>query len=91
MNAVVFIAAIVAVVIALSVLSRASGRKKRMAREDLKREKEEVGHVDILDLVREELEETGARDVAGGDGIDATVLLRVWKRDEDVRDRCADA
>jgi hypothetical protein len=89
MNAVVFVAAIVAVVIALTVLSRASGRKKRMAREDLKREQEQVGHFDILELVRQELDETGAGDVPGGDGVDPTVLLRVWRRDQAVRDDCS--
>lgn len=91
MNAVIVVAAIVVVVIALSVLSRASGRKKRHAQEDLKREKEEIGRFDILDLVRAELEETGAGDIAGGEDLDPTVLLRVWRRDEKVRDGCSDA
>lgn len=91
MNAVVFVAAIVMVVIALAVLNRASGQKKRLARQDLKREKEDVGRFDILDLVRQELEETGAGAVPGGDHVDPTVLLRVWKRDEEVRDGCSDS
>ena len=90
MTGAVVVAAIVIVLIALAVMSRSTGRRQRAAKEDLKREQEEVGRFDILELVRQELEESGAAEVPGGAGVDPSVLLRVWKRDEEVRSKCAD-
>jgi hypothetical protein len=84
------VAAVVAVVIVLIVITRNSARVKREAREDLKREMEALPQRDIMDLVREEAEETGVDAIAGGEGIDLPVRLQVWHRDAAVRAACPD-
>lgn len=82
------IAVVLAVVAFLAmafVVGRASARRRRQAKEDLEREKAALGTWDIMDLVRQEVADTGIDHIAGGDGIDVTVRLRVWHRDESTR------
>lgn len=42
----------------------------------------------ILDIVREEAEDLGVNDVPGGEGLDIPVKLKVWHRDEAIREAC---
>ena len=42
----------------------------------------------ILDIVREEAEDLGVNDVPGGEGLEIPVKLKVWHRDEAIREAC---
>lgn len=46
--------------------------------------------VSIEELVAQEAKETGVNDIPGGDGLDVSLKLRVYWRDEVVRTGCAD-
>lgn len=74
---------VVAVVVAYALfrLSRSTKQTKKEAMADLEREKAELHTPDIIELVVEEVRELGIDSLPGSEGIDPTVLLRVWKRD----------
>jgi hypothetical protein len=42
----------------------------------------------LMDLVREEIEDLGIQDIAGSEGISDPVLLKVYRRDQAVREQC---
>lgn len=62
-------------------ISRTTKQVKKEAIADLERERAELHTPDIIELVLEEVRETGIAELPGAEGIDPTVLLRVWKRD----------
>jgi len=78
----------IAVLVVMVVIARNSSHVKREAREDLKREREQLKPPDIMDLVRQEAEESGVLAVPGADGVELPIRLKVWQRDGDVRDAC---
>jgi len=84
------VAGIGALVVALVVVSRGISRRRDAARQDLERELAEVGHHDIMDLVREEAAEIGLERIPGADDVDLVTRLRVWHRDEAIRTACPD-
>lgn len=61
------------------ILSRQSNRQKQHAVESLKAEREALGTHTILDLVDEEVEELGLRDIDGAQDVAPDVLLRAWR------------
>lgn len=76
------IAVVVVVAVAgMVLLSVTSSRRKKEAIADLDRELEALHTPDILELVRDEVRDTGIGGLPGAEGIDPTTLLRVWKRD----------
>ena len=81
---------VVAFVVVLVVITRSQSRVRKDAKADLEREMEALQTPDILELVQQEADDTGVRQVPGSDGIDTTVLLQVWHRDGAVRDSCVD-
>lgn len=84
------VAGMIAVLIILWIVTRNSARLKKEAREDLKREMEALPVRDIMDLVREEAEETGVNDIPGAEGVELPVRLQVYHRDAAVRAACPD-
>lgn len=84
------VAVVVAVLIVLVIVTRNSSRMKKEARADLQREMEALPHRDIMDLVREEAEETGVTEIPGGEGVELPVLLQAWHRDAAARAACPD-
>jgi len=42
----------------------------------------------LMDLVREEVKDLGIEDIAGSEGISGPVLLKVYRRDEAIREQC---
>lgn len=68
-------------VVASVMISRMQSARKKDAIADLSREREELHTPDIIELVQEEVDSAGLGDLAGAEGIDPTVLLKVWKRD----------
>lgn len=61
------------------VLSRQSSRQKKQAIASLEAERAAVTTPSILELVNEEVEDLGLRDVPGAEGIPPDVLLRAWR------------
>lgn len=43
----------------------------------------------VMDLVREEIEETGVERIPGHEGLPGHVMLKVFKRDHLIRERCS--
>ncbi|MEN8113871.1 MAG: hypothetical protein ABFS21_05740 [Actinomycetota bacterium] len=80
---VALIAAAVAVAYVMFKFSRSTKRTKKEAIADLEREREALHTPDIIELVMEEVRESGIDELPGADEIDPTVLLRVWKRDRE--------
>ena len=80
-------ATLIAVVVAFVLISNMQSKRKKEAIADLDRERESLKTLDMLELVNEEVEETGIGNLPGATGIDQTVLLKVWKRD---RGDCAE-
>lgn len=72
---------VIAVVMAFVMLGRMQSARKTEAIADLAREREELHTPDIIELVQEEVDEAGLGDLPGAEGVDPTVLLKVWKRD----------
>jgi hypothetical protein len=60
------------------VLSRATTRQKEQAIASLEEERKAVGTISILDLVHEEVEDLGLREIAGTDDVAPDILLRAW-------------
>lgn len=86
----VVIATVVAFVVIGVVMSRQTKQRKQAAIEDLKREKKEVGSTDIFSIVTAEVEDLGLRSIAGADNLQPEVLLKVWKDQSDLVERCDD-
>lgn len=61
------------------VLSRQSSRQKKKAVASLEAERASVTMPSILDLVNEEVEELGLRDLRGAEDIPPDILLRTWR------------
>ena len=83
MTVALIIIAVIVVVGGTVMLSRTGSQRKKEAIADLQREKEALRVLDILDLVNEEVRETGIAELPGAEGIDPVVLLKVWKRDRE--------
>lgn len=72
----------IAFLIVMVLLSRMGRARKQQAVEDLEREREAIQAPDILTLVHEEVSELGLDEIEGSEGIDPSVLLQVYRRDE---------
>lgn len=72
-----------AFLVVMVLLSRMGRTRKRQALEDLEKEREAFKPPDILELVRQEVVELGLDQLEGAEGIDPSVLLQVYRRDED--------
>ena len=81
MNVPLIIIVVIVVVAGMIMLSRSGSRRKKEAIADLQREKDSLRTPDILELVEQEVNDSGITDLPGADGIDPVVLLKVWKRD----------
>lgn len=86
----VVVAAIVVFVVIGVVMSRQTRQRKKVAIDDLEREREAVGSTDIFAIVTAEVQDLGLRSIAGAENVQPEVLLRVWKDSSDIVDRCAD-
>lgn len=75
------VGALIAIIVVLTLLSRMQSSRNKEAVADLQREIAEVHIPDILELVYQEVDDAGLRDLPGSTDVDATVLLKVWKRD----------
>ncbi len=72
---------IVVVIGGMIMLSRSGSQRKKEAIADLQREKDSLHTPDILELVDQEVKESGITDLPGAEVIDPVILLKVWKRD----------
>lgn len=81
-----FVGVGIILVVVFVMIGRMQSTRKKEAIADLSREREELHTPDIIELVQDEVDDAGLRDLAGAEGIDPTVLLKVWKRD---RNDCA--
>ena len=79
--AVGIVMAVVSVTVVLVLLSRMQNKNKAVAVADLASDREASKPPDILELVNQEVQESGIGSLPGADGVDPTVLLKVWKRD----------
>ncbi|GMR01952.1 MAG: hypothetical protein BMS9Abin20_0276 [Acidimicrobiia bacterium] len=86
----VIVAAIVAFLVIGIVLSRQTKHRKQEAIDDLKREREEIEHIDIFTLIAAEIDELDLRSITGADDLQPAVLLKAWKDNLDVVKRCRD-
>ena len=68
--------------VVMVLLSRMGRARKRQAVEDLEREREAIKAPDILELVHQEVVDLGIDKIEGSDGVDPSVLLQVYRRDE---------
>lgn len=84
------VAAVVAFIVIGVVMSRQTKQRKNAAIEDLQREKKEVGKTDIFAIVTAEVQDLGLHSIAGADDLNPEVLLKVWKDNSDVVERCTD-
>jgi hypothetical protein len=69
-------------------LSRRQSERKKEAIQDLQREKEALGSVSIQALVEEEAADLGLAGISGADGIPTVILLKVWKSNSSLVERC---
>lgn len=72
---------VIAVIVAFVMLGRMQSARKKEAIADLAREREALHTPTIIELVHEEVQESGIGTLPGAEGVDPTVLLKVWKRD----------
>ena len=72
---------VVAVTVVLVLLTRMQAKNKTVVVADLASDRETSRPPDILELVNQEVQEAGIGSLPGADGVDPTVLLKVWKRD----------
>jgi hypothetical protein len=72
---------VIAVFVVLVLLSWMQSSSNKEAVADLQREIAETHIPDILELVYQEVDDAGLRDLPGSTDVDPTVLLKVWKRD----------
>ena len=71
-----------AFLVVMVLLSRMGRARKKQALQDFEREREAIKPPDILELVAEEVTELGIDKSEGSEGIDPSVLLQVYRRDE---------
>lgn len=71
----------VSLLVVMFLLSRMGRNRKQEAIADLEREREATKAPDIIELIREEISDLGIDDIDGGDGIDPSILLQVYRRD----------
>ena len=83
MNVPLIIIVVIVVIVGMIMLSRSGSQRKKEAIADLQREKDSLQTPDILELVNQEVSESGITDLPGAEGIDPVVLLKVWKRDRE--------
>jgi len=79
--AVGIVLAVVSVTVVLVLLSRMESKNKAVAQADLESDQELSKPPGILELVNQEVQDSGIGSLPGADGVDPTVLLKVWKRD----------
>lgn len=79
--AVGIVLAVVSVTVVLVLLSRMESKNKAVAQADLEGDRELSKPPGILELVNQEVQDSGIGSLPGADGVDPTVLLKVWKRD----------
>lgn len=72
----------IAFLVVMVLLSRMGRTRKQQAVADLEREREAIKAPDILELVHQEVVELGIDRIEGAEGIDPSVLLQVYRRDE---------
>jgi hypothetical protein len=70
------------------ILSRRQSERKKEAIEDLQREKEALAPLSIQALAEEEAADLGLAQILGADRVPPVILLKVWKRDSSVVERC---
>ena len=73
--------AVVAVTVVLVLLTRMQNKNKAVVVADIASDREASKPPDIFELVKLEVQEAGIGSLPGADGVDLTVLLKVWKRD----------
>ena len=73
------IAGLLAFIVVGVVLNRQSSRRKKEAIASLEEERQAMHHYSILELVDEEVDELGLREIPGSEGVSADVLLKVWR------------
>lgn len=73
--------AVISITVVLVLLTRMESKNKEMVRADLAGEREATKPAGMLELVYDEVREAGIGSLPGADGVDPTVLLKVWKRD----------
>lgn len=78
---VAIIGAVIAFFVVLALLSWMQSSRNKEAVADLQREIAETHIPDILELVYQEVDDAGLRNLPGSTDVDPTVLLKVWKRD----------
>jgi len=71
-----------AFLVVMVLLSRMGRGRKRKALEDFEREREATKAPDILELVHQEVVDLGIDKIDGSEGIDPSILLQVYRRDE---------
>ena len=79
--AVGIVMAVISITVVLVLLTRMESKNKEMVRADLAGERETSKPAGMLELVYDEVREAGIGSLPGADGVDPTVLLKVWKRD----------
>jgi hypothetical protein len=72
----------IAFLVVMILLSRMGRARKQQAVADLEREREAIKVPDILELVHQEVVDLGLDRLDGAEGIDPSVLLQVYRRDE---------
>ncbi len=87
---VAIVAAIVAFLVIGIVLGRQTKHRKQKAIENLKRAKQEIEHIDIFVLVAAEIDDLDLRSITGAEDLQPAVLLKAWKDNLDVVERCHD-
>lgn len=81
----------IALLVALVLLSRQSKKNKKLAIEDLARERDNVGTFDIFALVESEVQALGLTEIEGAHGLPHDVLLKVWSANQSIVDSCSDS
>jgi hypothetical protein len=79
--AVGIVMAVISITVVLVLLTRMESKNKELASADLAGERVTSKPGGMLELVYEEVREAGIGSLPGAEGVDPTVLLRVWKRD----------
>jgi hypothetical protein len=81
--------AVIALLVVAAMLSRQTSKTKKIAIEDLKVDKENVGRFDIFELVESEISALGLLDIQGSHDIPHGVLLKVWSDGDHIVQMCA--
>jgi len=83
---VVTVAAVIAFLVTGIVLSRITSSRKKEAIASLEQEKKAVGRYSIVDLVAEEVDDLGLREIEGAEELPPDVLLKAWTNTKSVHD-----